>query len=83
MCVCVCVCVEVYVYMCVWKCVYSHLQRLFHCITTLQCGKTCEMLKAEIKTWLTLHEPDILPHSHYIYIYIYIHTHTHICTGAG
>ena len=54
MCVCVCVCV------CVYVCVLSTV-RLFSCITTLQCSNTRDILLAEIKTLLTLHQSDILP----------------------
>ena len=44
--------------------ILSSIDKLFGWITTLQCGLTCKMLQAGIKTWLTLHQSDI-----YIYLY--------------
>ena len=78
-CVRVCVCVYIYIYIYI----LSSTDRLFLCITTLQRGKTCEMLQAGIETWLTFCHSVILPKSHhhsllvkeFFYVYIFLHIH--------
>ena len=41
--------------------IYRHLLTDFHCITTLQYGKTCKTLQAGIETCLTLNQADDIP----------------------
>ena len=67
-----CVCVYIYIYIYIYSqprtdyiYIYIYIQsatdRLFHCITTLQCGQTCKMLQAKIETYLTLCQADDIP----------------------
>ena len=42
--------IHIYVCVCVCVCVFSFTDRLFRCITTLQCGKTLRTLEAVIET---------------------------------
>ena len=41
-------------YIYIYVCILSSTDRLFRCITTLQCGQTHRMLHAGIETGLTL-----------------------------
>ena len=52
-----CVCIYIYIY------IYISSTNSFIVFTTQQCGYTCKMLQTGIKTRLTLHPSDILPHS--------------------
>ena len=58
--------------------------KLFYCITTLQCGQTCEMLQGRIKIWLILCRSDILPLSncHHSVREGIFKVHIHICLSA-
>ena len=56
------------IYICIYINIYhiyiyilSSTNRLFRCITTLQCSYTREMLQAGIETRLSLRQSDILP----------------------
>ena len=74
--VCVYIFVSVYTYIYIYTHTHTHIyiyiyiyvlsitDRLFCCITTLQCGSTHERFQAGIKAWLTLHHLDMLPQSH-------------------
>ena len=70
--------VYAFTYMYIYILILSSIDSRFRCITTLQCGETCEILYVGIETRLTLPQSDILPqsyqHSHrneeIFYVYI-------------